>query len=157
MEVLAAEDRAAVEAAAAKVGFEIVANETTRDALMAAVRGKASLPARATGDNGDEEVDEEEELDGARPRRVDSKEEDEEERLRVACGDAVVAAKERARRAARRKERALDDFYHLLRSRRRDVPITPSSTWADVEPALSGERAWIKCVGTSGVVVDDDG
>ena len=157
MEVLAAEDRAAVEAAAAKIGFEIVANETTRDALMAAVCGKASLPARATGENGDEEVDGEEEVDGARPRRVDSKEEDEEERLRVACGDAVVAAKERARRAARRKERALDDFYHLLRSRRRDVPITPSSTWADVEPALSGERAWIKCVGTSGGVVDDDG
>ena len=68
----------------------------------------------------------------------------------------VVAAKERARRAARRKERALDDFYHLLRSRRRDVPITPSSTWADVEPALSGERAWIKCVGTSGGGVNDD-
>ena len=59
----------------------------------------------------------------------------------------MVAAKERARRAARRKERALDDFYYLLRSRRRDVPITPSSTWADVEPALAGERAWIKCVG----------
>ena len=158
MELLAAEDRAAVEAAAAKAGFEIIANETTRDALMAAVRGKASLPARVTGETGGDEA-RDGEIDGAQPRRVDSKEEveeEEEERLRVACGDAVVAAKERARRAARRKERALDDFYHLLRSRRRDVPITPSSTWADVEPALSGERAWIKCVGTSGGGVNDD-
>ena len=149
MELLAAEDRAAVEAAAAKAGFEIIANETTRDALMAAVRGKASLPARVTGETGGDEA-RDGEIDGAQPRRVDSKEEveeEEEERLRVACGDAVVAAKERARRAARRKERALDDFYYLLRSRRRDVPITPSSTWADVEPALAGERAWIKCVG----------
>mmetsp|Transcript_6050 Transcript_6050/g.25008 ORF Transcript_6050/g.25008 Transcript_6050/m.25008 type:complete len:594 (-) Transcript_6050:898-2679(-) len=150
MEAFAAEDRALVEAAAAKVGFEIVANVTTRDALAAAVRGVASLPARVTGETGDGDGDEKsapgeevdgEEVDGAHPRRVDSKEEDEAERLRVACGDAVAAAKDRARLAARRKERALDDFYHLLRSRRRDVPIAPSSTWADVERALAGERA----------------
>mmetsp|Transcript_6049 Transcript_6049/g.25001 ORF Transcript_6049/g.25001 Transcript_6049/m.25001 type:complete len:402 (-) Transcript_6049:13-1218(-) len=166
MEAFAAEDRALVEAAAAKVGFEIVANVTTRDALAAAVRGVASLPARVTGETGDGDGDEKsapgeevdgEEVDGAHPRRVDSKEEDEAERLRVACGDAVAAAKDRARLAARRKERALDDFYHLLRSRRRDVPIAPSSTWADVERALAGERAWIKCVGASGGGVDDDG
>ena len=36
MEAFAAEDRAAVEEAAEKVGFVIVANETTRDELMAA-------------------------------------------------------------------------------------------------------------------------
>ena len=41
--MLAAEDRAAVGAAAAGAGFEIIANETTRDALMAAVRGEGRL------------------------------------------------------------------------------------------------------------------
>ena len=133
MEAFAAEDRAAVEEAAEKVGFVIVANETTRDELMAAVWGRASLPSRV-----DSKEEEEEEEEG-----------EEEERLRVACGDAVVAAKERARRAARRKERALDDFYHLLRSRRKDVPITPTTAWADIERSLAGERAWIKCVGGS--------
>ena len=81
MELLAAEDRDAVEAAATKAGagFEIIANETTRDALMAAVRGKASLPARVTGETGGDEARGRGDRRGSPPRRVDSKEEEEEE------------------------------------------------------------------------------
>ena len=146
MESDAAADCAAVETAATAANVTIVPGETTIDALVQAVESTVSLPSLGSAE--DDEV----------PGGDDSSS-SKISRLRVACGDAIAGAVEAGARASRRKERALDDFYYLLRSRRRDVPITPRSTWREIEVALGSERAWIKCAGDTVTSdgKDDDG
>jgi hypothetical protein len=136
MESDAAADCAAVETAAAAANVTIVPGETTIDALVQAVESTVSLPSLGSAEDDGKDDDSSSKIS----------------RLRVACGDAIAGAVEAGVRASRRKERALDDFYYLLRSRRRDVPITPRSTWREIEAALGSERAWIKCAGRQGHV-----
>ena len=130
MEAFAAEDRAAVEEAAEKVGFVIVANETTRDALMAAVRGRRRFL-----------------------RRVDSRRRRRRRRRRRGCGSRAATRWWRRRNArdARRVGRSArwTTFTTCSGPGGKDVPITPTTAWADIERSLAGERAWIKCVGGS--------
>mgnify|MGYP001330324884 CR=1 FL=1 len=70
------------------------------------------------------------------------------DRIDVACGDAVATAKTAARRAARRKRRALEDFERLLDASRR--ASRSKTTWEDAERRLRDAPEWRRCCGDGG-------
>ena len=150
MERDAEADRHAVEAAAREFGV-VIDQHTDAKALRAAldaaspdgVFGDDRLPKRieridATCDGvKKEKVVVEKVVAGRRIDRID-----------VACGDAVATAKTAARRAARRKRRALEDFERLLDASRR--ASRSKTTWEDAERRLRDAPEWRRCCGDGG-------
>ena len=139
MERDAEADRHAVEAAARDCGVVIDQHtdaKTLRAALDAAspdgVFGDDRLPKRI------ERIDATKKCDGVEKvekvvekvagRRID--------RIDVACGDAVATAKTAARRAARRKRRALEDCERLLDASRR--ASRSQTTWDSAPSSIGG-------------------
>lgn len=150
MERDAEADRHAVEAAARECGV-VIDQHTDAKALRAALDAASSdgvfgddrLPKRieridATDDGvKKEKVVVEKVVAGRRIDRID-----------VACGDAVATAKTAARRAARRKRRALEDFERLLDASRR--ASRSKTTWEDAERRLRDAPEWRRCCGDGG-------